>query len=249
MADMESEQMSENIINDNFEHVAKAVMPQPNKIPGSIVKAIVKAMAEIKRIEKDARNEHGKYNYASVDAIYGGVHEAMAKAGLVVLVLEDSVERLQERLIQFTFSFVLATEEDTWEDPRSRRTVAVQAMGSQSYAAGQSFAEKAFLRSLFKLQTGEDEESDAAHFDGAEADAKTKKPARKEPKRMEVADATAFLGMVKGRIRNSKDMGELAKVVDEHGGTVASLDEKFRAEVRAAYKAQETILTKSNGSA
>jgi hypothetical protein len=261
MAGMESEQMSD-IVNDNdaienaqrmadefrsnlLESVALRRANQV-KIPASIIKAIVKVKKAVGMIAKDAENKHGNYRYASVDAIYAGVHEAMADAGLVCLQLEETVEKANEKYLTFTFSFILATEQDTWEDIRNQRSVTLQYMGPQSYQAAQSYCSKAFYKSLFLLQTGDPEQEGE---ETGEADAKTKKPARKEPKKMDVADATAFLGLVKGRIRNSKDMGELARVVDEHGGTVASLDEKFRAEVRAAYKAQETILTKSNGSA
>jgi hypothetical protein len=253
MAGMESEQMTN--INDNLEVVAGqyqrdlavglAEIKAMQKIPASIVKAIVAVMLEVGIAEKDAENKHSGYKYASIDSVYECVHAAMAKAGLVIIPMEEKVERVGEKFLGFTFGFVFATEQDTWEDPRNQRSVMVSYTGPQTYQTAQSYCEKALLKGVFKLQTSDEPEE----TEGGEGDAKSKKPTKKAPAKMDEAQAATFLGLVKGRIRNSKDMGELARVVDEHGGTVASLDEKFRAEVRAAYKAQETILTKSNGSA
>jgi hypothetical protein len=237
--------MSDNIINDNFEQLAQKVVPQPVKIPGSIIKAIAQVMREVGIVEKDAENKHSGYKYASIDSVYEGVHAAMAKAGLVIIPMEEKVERVGEKFLSFTFGFIFATEQDTWEDTRNKRSVMVSYTGPQTFQTAQSYCEKALLKGVFKLQTGDEPEE----TEGGQDDAKTKKPSRKEAKKMDEAEAATFLNMVKGRIRNSKDMGELAKVVDETGGTVARLDEKLRTEIRAVYRAQETILTKSNGSA
>jgi len=53
------------------------------------------------------------------------------------------------------FRFILATEQATWSDPRWRRTLYLQITGPQSFMAAQSYAEKALLRSLFKIATGD----------------------------------------------------------------------------------------------
>jgi hypothetical protein len=242
--------MSDTITNDNLKRLDEVFQELPRvappaRIPSSIVKAIAQVMREVGIVEKDAENKHASYKYASIDSVYAGVHAAMAKAGLVIIPMEENVERVGEKFLSFTFGFIFATEQDTWEDTRNKRSVMVGYTGPQTFQTAQSYCEKALLKGVFKLQTGDEPEETEV----GESDAKTKKPTKKAPAKMDEAQAATFLGLVKGRIRNSKDMGELAKVVDEHGGTVASLDEKFRAEVRAAYKAQETILTKSNGSA
>ncbi len=50
---------------------------------------------------------------------------------------------------------MLATSEATWTDKRSRRTLYIQVTGPQTFQAAQSYAEKAYLRSLFKIPTGD----------------------------------------------------------------------------------------------
>jgi hypothetical protein len=91
----------------------------------------------------------------------------MGEAGLSILCLEDSVEikrfeqekNGEKKIVQwglFQFSFVLAASDgSTWQHPNLKRTVYVQILGAQTFQAAQSYAEKAFLRSLFKLPTGD----------------------------------------------------------------------------------------------
>ena len=50
---------------------------------------------------------------------------------------------------------MLATEEGTWSDANARRTLFIQVTGAQTFQAAQSYAEKSYLRSLFKLPTGD----------------------------------------------------------------------------------------------
>jgi hypothetical protein len=133
-------------------------------IPGSIVKAICTVMCGIGAVKKSQRNQHGGYNYASTDDIYAEITRKMGEAGLVLICLEDAEpvittkETKDGKIAQwgkFSFSFVLATEEGTWTDPRSRRTLNVQITGAQSFQAAQSYAEKSYLRSLLKIPTGD----------------------------------------------------------------------------------------------
>ncbi len=53
------------------------------------------------------------------------------------------------------FSFLLATQDATWTDKRSKRTLFIQVTGPQTFQAAQSYAEKAYLRALFKIPTGD----------------------------------------------------------------------------------------------
>jgi hypothetical protein len=133
-------------------------------IPGSIVQAICKVMAGIGSVKKSQRNQHGGYNYASTDDIYAEITRKMGEAGLVLLCLEDSDPEITTKETKdgktaqfgkFAFSFVLATAEGTWTDPRSRRTLFIQITGAQSFQAAQSYAEKSYLRSLLKIPTGD----------------------------------------------------------------------------------------------
>src|SRR5690606_40790208 len=53
------------------------------------------------------------------------------------------------------FGFILATEDATWTHDSLKRSLFIQITGPQTHQAAQSYAEKAFLRSLFKIPTGD----------------------------------------------------------------------------------------------
>ena len=131
-------------------------------IDGSIVKAICKVQSSLDAVKKSQRNAHGGYMFASTDDIYAELTRRMADAGLVVLPLEEEAEiqRVERdgktsQWAKMVFSFVLATEGATWADKGSRRTLFIQVTGPQTFQAAQSYAEKAYLRALFKIPTGD----------------------------------------------------------------------------------------------
>lgn len=131
-------------------------------IPASIVKAICAIQATLDAVKKSQRNAHGGYDFASTDDIYAALARKMGEVGLMVMALEDTAEvvRIEKdsktvQWLRCVFGFLLATETDTWSDPRARRTLYIQITGPQTFQAAQSYAEKAYLRSLFKLPTGD----------------------------------------------------------------------------------------------
>lgn len=132
-------------------------------IPASIVKAICEIKATLEAVKKSQRNSHGGYNFSSTDDIYAALTRKMGQVGLLCLSLEDEseVRRMENKKgetvqwLRVVYSFVLATSSDTWTDPRARRTLLVQVTGPQTFQAAQSFAEKAYLRSLFKIPSGD----------------------------------------------------------------------------------------------
>lgn len=138
-------------------------MTEQPSIPASIVKAICAIMTDLDAIPKTQRNQHGGYNYSSTDDIYAALTKKMGKVGLICIGLEESAEIVlregkdnkQVAWLKAAYSFILATEKETWTHPSARRTVMLQVPGPQSFQGAQSFAEKSFLRSLFKLPTGD----------------------------------------------------------------------------------------------
>jgi hypothetical protein len=198
----------------NVPNISGAEPPRP-KIPASIAKAIVRVMQAVATIEKDAENKHGNYKYASVDSVYEGVQKAMAEAGIVVIPMEESVEKLDDKLIKFVFSFLVATETDTWEDPRNKRTVYMQWMGPQTFQGGQSYCEKAFLKGLFKLNTGEPEQEAVAG--GSIADDKGGKGKKAAPKAAEPFD----------EFESERRFQELAQFLSEQTGFDAQAQDDF----------------------
>jgi hypothetical protein len=87
----------------------------------------------------------------------------MADAGLVLLTLEaepPKVERVEKdgkvsQWLRASYQFVLATGEATWSHPGLARTLYIQVTGPQTFQAAQSYAEKSFMRSLWKMPTGD----------------------------------------------------------------------------------------------
>lgn len=132
-------------------------------IPASIVRAICAIQGSMGSVAKSNRNNHGGYNFASADDIYAALTRKMGEVGLAIISLEDQCEikRFEGKdgktaqWAHMEFSFVLATEEATWTDKRAKRTLYIQVTGAQTFQAAQSYAEKAYLRSLFKIPTGD----------------------------------------------------------------------------------------------
>lgn len=136
-------------------------------IPASIVQAVCKVQASLGAVSKSNRNAHGGYNFASTDDMYAALTRKMGEVGLMILCLEDhceikrfeakdkSGEMKTTQWAHMEFSFVLATEQASWTDKRAKRTLYIQVTGPQTFQAAQSYAEKAYLRSLFKIPTGD----------------------------------------------------------------------------------------------
>lgn len=142
-------------------------MQAVERIPKSIVRAVCEIKKTLEAVAKTQRNSHGGYMFSSTDDIYAAVARKMGQVGLVIITLEDKCEivRIEKsdkdgkmHTVQWAhleYSFVLATDEDTWTDPRAKRTLFIQLTGPQSFQAATSFAEKAYLRSLFKIPSGD----------------------------------------------------------------------------------------------
>lgn len=137
-------------------------MTQVETIPGSIVKAICAIKAHAEAVKKSQRNSHGGYMFASTDDIYAALTRKMGEVGLAILSLEDECEivRIEKdgkisQWARVVYSFVFCTEDATWTHKSLRRSLYIQVTGPQTFQAAQSYAEKSFMRSTFKLPTGD----------------------------------------------------------------------------------------------
>ncbi len=142
-------------------------------MPGSIVKAICAVQATIASVSKAEVNRHGGYKFTSTDDIYAAVTLKLGEVGLAIFPLEleptqdiqsfvpvfdkegNETGKKQITKLRFRFGYMLATEQDSWFDPRSSRTLIVLHTGPQTFGAAESYCQKAFLRALFKIPTGE----------------------------------------------------------------------------------------------
>jgi hypothetical protein len=119
-----------------------------------IVAAIAAVMGKVPKLAKGERNTHANYNFASIDDFLEAVRPLMADAGLVIASDEDSFEVLDGGWLKMRFAFSVHCGGDSY-GPLRRSIMTQSKMGSQSFGAAQSYAEKQFLRSLFKIATGE----------------------------------------------------------------------------------------------
>lgn len=138
----------------------------------SLNKAIAAIMAEIKPLAKGDRNQHGNYNFASIDSFLDLTRPLCAKHELTIRQQEESVDIVdtvtpkgpaKALLMRFSFGLQCGSESD---GPFYRTIMVPASMGSQAFGAAQSYALKQFLRSLFQISTGEKDDID--HHDTGE---------------------------------------------------------------------------------
>lgn len=149
-------------------------------MPKEIAGAVVLVMRAVGKVAKEAKNQHGGYKYASVDAFLEATNPACSEAGLLIKPVQTGCELVQvetwdkdgkskqKRVAQFKYKFRLIHESGAmWTDPDDVRTVICDWTGPQTFQAAESFALKAYLRTLCQIPTG-DADADAQEQHSAE---------------------------------------------------------------------------------
>lgn len=131
-----------------------------------IFAAIAKAMAEVKRINKDSRNNEQKYDFASVDDFLAMTGPICAAQGLIILMDETECEPFERQgkygataWLRIVFTITVMHVSGQSLSP-ARRTVEVIRTGAQSFGSAQSYALKQFLRALLQIPTGDKDDPD-----------------------------------------------------------------------------------------
>jgi len=122
-------------------------------MPKAVAARVIAASRNIKKLHHDKRNDFASYNYVSVDSFYEAVGPIIAEAGLFIIMDEVSAA-VTGGMLTCNYDIYLVAEEGDSYGPIHRQ-VTVKAAGPQAYASCQSFAEKYFLRQMFKIPTGE----------------------------------------------------------------------------------------------
>lgn len=131
--------------------------------PAEIAKAIGEVMAQIKSLPKGERNDHGGYNFASIDDFLAAVGPLCTQAGLIVYQDEDSIDMIDrgnKAWLKITYAFTLGLTSGVVSQRPIRRTVFQQITGPQTTGSCQSYAFKMFMRSLFMIPTGDRDDAD-----------------------------------------------------------------------------------------
>ena len=125
--------------------------------------AISKTMAAVQTVGKDDKNQHGNYNFASIDGFLGGCRDACAANGLhpeiSVISYEPFTGSNSKQWATYTYEVVMCHESGEETKP-VQTVVSLPITGAQTSGSAQSYALKQYLRGLFLIKTGEKDDPD-----------------------------------------------------------------------------------------
>lgn len=135
-------------------------------IAKEIIEAVLTVRKNITSISKDAKNQHGGYNYVSIDTYYEKIATVATAAGLVWRTREISFDlianqgRTKDRTyVQSKFSYDLMCKDKSALDYMSV-TILSPIDGPQTTGQLFSYADKVFMRVAFCVATGEQDADD-----------------------------------------------------------------------------------------
>lgn len=214
-------------------------------IPASVVRALCRVQATVDAVKKSQKNTHGGYMFSSTDDIYAAVTRKLGEVGLVVLAMEEKAEiaRVQKKdgtitqWLHAVYSFALATESDTWSDPRSRRTLYIMVTGPQTFQAAQSYAEKAYLRSLLKLPTGDMDLDSMPQGDTEDDQAALAAPPKRKSSAAAKRDGdNAAMNEIRGAISGADGPADLMRIWTSNVAFVNALPTRWAEIVKQEYE-------------
>ena len=125
--------------------------------------AIAKTMAAVQTVGKDDKNQHGNYNFASIDGFLGGCRDACAANGLhpeiSVISYQPFTGNNSKQWATYTYEVVMCHESGEETKP-VQTVVSLPITGAQTSGSAQSYALKQYLRGLFLIKTGEKDDPD-----------------------------------------------------------------------------------------
>lgn len=126
-----------------------------------VFKAIVDVIKAVPDLTKSNRNNFGKYNYVSIDDYYEHISLVAASHGLSWVASEDGFETIEAKsgdgtkLAVFKYSFTLLHVGGRVLHNVAKITIVHPIQGAQTSGSALSYAEKCFMRMMFKVRTGE----------------------------------------------------------------------------------------------
>lgn len=198
-------------------------------MPETIAGGVNNVCLNVKKSIKDHLNKHGGYKYVSYDTFLEDIGPLMAEAGLF-LVMNEAHSESDGKWLTLTFHIYLYHKSGAAFGPVVR-SQGVMANGPQAYAAAQSFAEKYFIRQLFKVPTGE-EDTDA------DSQGKAQIPASKKPSK----DFTAERDLAIGALQMCADAEALDSWAVDNKDQIHRLPPAEQKAVREAFAAHKKTL-------
>ncbi len=148
----------------------------------AIMKAVVKTAREVPQLGKADRNAFAKYSYVSIDKYYEVVAKIAASNGLIWQPREIEHEVLsgvgKDGAIKAVYAFDLYHEDGEARDNYAIFTIIHPIQGAQTAGSAMAYAEKLFMRSCFKVQTGE-QDADASNPDDLKVAARSEPAVKK----------------------------------------------------------------------
>lgn len=134
------------------------------QFPPKLAAALCAVSGSIKKLAKTEENKFAKYDFVSVDKFYEAVGPLMADQGLHCIpdCIESEVTtnaKTGKPLLRERWAFTLIHEAGECAGPY-HRTVTVPAEGAQAHGSSESYAQKQFLRGLFRIPTGDKDDAD-----------------------------------------------------------------------------------------
>ena len=217
-------------------------------IPGSIVKAIAKIKSTVEALKKSQRNQHGGYMFSSTDDLYAALARKMGDVELICMALEEKCEIKRVELTtkdgpktsqwaNIEYSFVWATPDDTWTDPKAKRSIYIQVTGPQTFQAAQSFIEKAYLRSTFKLPSGDMDLDSMPQAESEEDQNDLLAPRKRKSSSQSKKDGddVAF-NELRGAISGADGPADLSLIQRNHWAFIQALPARWRQIVDAEFE-------------
>jgi hypothetical protein len=166
--------------------------------------AMAKVLADIHRLKKGDKNDHGKYAYVSVDDVKDHVRPLLAAQGLIVSVSETAfdmigVEGRNGITTSARISYAIQIRHVSGEFlPSDAITIVLPFTGAQTAGAARSYAVKEWMKSTLLVSTGEKD----AIVGGVDADAYEQQdytaPVKKSSYQAKKEDGPAFERIQKG---------------------------------------------------
>lgn len=194
----------------------------------NIAAAMVKIAQAVPQLGKADRNAFAKYNYVSIDKYYETIAKIAAANGImwqpreIITMIESDVGK--DGALRITYAFDLYHESGDCIEEFSKFTILHPIQGAQTAGSALSYADKLFMRSAFKVVTGESD-ADASDPD----DLKIKDKVKQEPAVKEVMKAfpDATITDVRPKSANAPDPSpevEVTERIDEDGFNVFKHD-------------------------
>lgn len=128
-------------------------------MPPEIAGAVIKIMKDVKQLGFDEKNDHGKYQYASIDKFMSVFGPACANAGIFIALDEASADvragsKEGSAYLFIDYAVSVIHESGAVWGPMHRRCY-LPATGPQAFGSAESYVLKRFMRNLFQVPTGE----------------------------------------------------------------------------------------------